>query len=76
MNFFEYKGFTIYPDPRFTPEFGRWTINLSIRRRDGIKAFSSSCFFSTRGEAVFHCINFGKKIIDGEIEGCTIDDMV
>jgi hypothetical protein len=32
--------------------------------------------FSTKGEAAFHCIDFGKKIIDGETECYTIDDLL
>lgn len=76
MHFYEYKGFTIYPSPRLSLEFDTWAIHLSIRRGDRLKSFSAEHSFNTKGEAVFHAIGFAKKIIDGEIEGYSMDDIL
>ncbi len=76
MHFYEYKGFTIYPNPRLSLESDTWAIHLSIRRGDRIASYSAEHSFSTKGEAVFHTISFAKKIIDGEIEDYSVDDML
>ena len=76
MNFYEYKGFTIYPDPRLSLETDTWTITLSIRRGKKVKLFTTGHSFGTKGEAVFHCINFGKKIIDGEVAEYAVNDIL
>jgi hypothetical protein len=68
MHFYEYKGFTIYPTPRLHLESGYWRIQVTIRFKQSIRIFNSENIFSTKGEAVFHCINYGKKLIDDGIE--------
>ncbi|KAF0218865.1 MAG: hypothetical protein FD174_2648 [Geobacteraceae bacterium] len=76
MQFYEYKGFTIYPTPRLSIESDTWMINLTIRRGTKVKVFSAPNCFKTKGEATFHCISFGKKIIDAEIYGYTTNDIL
>jgi len=76
MQFYEYRGFTIYPTPKISLEGDAWTLNLSIRRGANVKAFKTAYSFGTKGEAVFHCINFGKKIVDGDVEDLTVDDIL
>ncbi len=76
MHFYEYKGFTIYPNPRLSLDSDTWTIHLSIRHGDRILSFSAEHSFSTKGEAVFHAIGFGKRIIDGEIDGYSVEDIL
>lgn len=76
MHFFDYRGFTIYPAPALSLEGDTWTVDLSIRRGAKVKSFKTPYAFGTKGEAVFHCINFGKKIIDGDVEDVTIDDLL
>ncbi|SNB46407.1 CV_2116 domain-containing protein [Geobacter sp. DSM 9736] len=76
MQFYEYKGFTIYPMPRLLFDSDTWSVSLTIRRREKVKAFSAPNSFTTKGEAVFQCITFGKKIIDDEIFGYTIHDLL
>lgn len=70
MHFYEYKNHIIYPSPRLSVESGFWTIQLSIRYGDKVRTFAYDAMFATKGEAVFHCINYGKKLIDegGEFE--------
>ncbi len=68
MNFFEYKEHTIYPTPRIVMESGYWKIQMTIRYKNKIKLFSSDVMFGTKGEAVFHCISYGKRLIDDGID--------
>lgn len=76
MHFYEYRGFTIYPTPGISLEGDAWTVNLSIRRGAHVKLFKTSYSFGTKGEAVFHCINLGEKIINGDVEDFTVDDIL
>ncbi|RPI99221.1 MAG: hypothetical protein EHM36_16320 [Deltaproteobacteria bacterium] len=76
MYFYEYRGFIIYPTPKRSLDATAWTIELSIRLAGNIKVFKSGHTFSTEGEAVFHCIDFGKRIIDGEVEDLTVYDLL
>ena len=64
MHFYEYKGHIIYPTPRLQVESGYWKIQVTIRHNEDIKISSNDNIFATKGEAVFHCINYGKKLID------------
>jgi len=64
MHFFEYKGYTIYPQPKLSLEFHTWEAILSIRNGNIVKTIKTQCLFKTKGEAFFYTINMGKKIID------------
>ena len=68
MTFYEYKGHTIYPTPRFNTVTNKWGIHLTIRCDNKFRIFTQDVSFNTSGEAVFNCINFGKKLIDEGIE--------
>ncbi len=68
MNFYEYKEHIIYPTPRIVMDSGYWRIQLTIRYKNKIKLFSSDLIFGTKGEAVFHCIAYGKRMIDEGID--------
>jgi hypothetical protein len=39
------------------------------------RQFSAGNTFKTEEEAVSHCINFGKNIIDGQSSSCTVTDL-
>ena len=73
MQCFEYKGFMIYPAPRLSLDSGYWMIYLTISRDKMEKSFSAPNSFTTKAQAAFHSIHYGKKIIDGEIDEHTID---
>ena len=64
MHFYEYKGYTIYPTPHLVLESGYWRMEVIIRHKEQITRHSCDTLFSTRGEAVFHSISYGKKLID------------
>jgi hypothetical protein len=64
MQFFEHKGYVIYPTPHLLVGSGYWRIELAIRYDNVVEKYSSDNVFLTKGEAVFHAIQLGKKLID------------
>jgi hypothetical protein len=67
MQFYEYKGFTIYPTPHLQLQSGCWQVQLTIRHDERMKIYASGNMFPTKGEAVFHSISYGKSLIDDGI---------
>jgi len=67
MQIYEYKGYTIYPAPHFVLGSNCWMIELIIKNKNVIKKYDDINFFTTKGEAVFHSIVYGKKLIDDGI---------
>jgi hypothetical protein len=74
-----YKGYLIHPTPQQVRTSGEWTINLCISKDSGgsvtEKIFSDGNTFKTEKEAIQHCIDFGRQIIDGDSENCTVADL-
>jgi hypothetical protein len=70
-----YKGYTIEARPHQLADDSRWTLNITISRDDGEQlieqTFSAANLFATEEEAVQHCLNFGRQIVDGQVAGCT-----
>jgi hypothetical protein len=60
-------------------ECGEWAMEVHIRRDQGShmnkKPFYAKNKFKTKEEAIRHCLEFGKQIIDGRIENCNVDDL-
>ncbi len=79
MNEVWYKGYKIMPATLQLVESGEWTIALYIGRDKGNEwveqNFSAANTYKTREEAISHCINFGKQIIDGQSKTCTVDNL-
>jgi hypothetical protein len=79
MNDALYKGYVIKATPYQLKESKKWTVNITIEHHTGerinFKNFSAANTFETKEEAIKHCINFGRRIIDGKIEDCTVDDL-
>ena len=67
MQFYEYKGYTIYPTPQLVTESRCWFIELIIKNKNVIKKYDDKNFFTTEAEAVFHSLLYGKKLIDDGI---------
>ncbi len=65
-----YKGYLIRAAPYRLADSGEFTINISILHDTGdainIRNFSAPNTFKTEQEAIYHCIEFGRHIIDGE----------
>ena len=74
-----YNGYTIIANPEQLIEKNQWTVNIAIQKHHGDrttdKLFSASNTFTTKEEAIDHCLNFGKKIIDGDVKNCTVHDL-
>ena len=74
-----YKGYLIHPTPQQLTNSGEWTLEFYIAKHceDSIteRKFSADDIIKTKQEAIEHCINFGKQVIDGKIENCTITDL-
>lgn len=70
----EYQGYVIDARPHQLADDGRWTVNIEIERHhsDGIESrgYSAANTFETKEEAIGHCLNFGRQIIDGKVDGC------
>ncbi len=58
---------------------GEWSLEVHItaQRDEEIqtKPFTGSDTFFSEVEAIRHCLDFGKRIIDGEVEDCSVEDL-
>lgn len=58
---------------------GEWSLNIDVvvHRTDRVTArnFTALDTFPSEVEAIKNCLNFGKQIIDGEVENCSVDDL-
>ena len=74
-----YKGYLIQAIPYQLAESGEWTIRIEIWRDRGnainAKAFYAKNRFKTKEEAIPHCFEIGKQIVDGRIANCNVDDL-
>jgi len=79
MDVFPYNGYEIHAAPYQLADTGEWTINIYIFRDHGSRLrsrqFSAGNCFESRDEAVAHCFNFGKQIIDGNSENFTVEGL-
>ncbi len=78
MDEITYKGFIVYPTP-VQLEGGEWSTDIWIRinryKDTASRKLNTRDTFPTREEAVAHCLQFGKDIIDDKIEGLTVEDL-
>ena len=74
-----YKGYEIHAAPYQVADTSEWTVNIHIFHDRGgemrSRQFSAGNCFKTRKEAVAHCFNFGRQIIDGKSKNCTVDEL-
>jgi len=79
MSSLPYKGYIIDAIPYQPAETKKWNINISIRHDTGdavnFKNFSAANSLESKEEAIQHCFEFGRRIIDGEIENCTVGNI-
>ena len=75
MDRVQYEGYVIEACPKQLRDGGRWTLEVSLWRDSGsevtVRPYYGSNTFETRDEAVLHCLNFGRQIIDGKVANCT-----
>lgn len=78
MGFF-YKKYLLRSKSQHS-EADRWTLEVTVSRKNGQdgegkeKTFSSEKTFATKEVADMEGIIYARKIIDGEIEGLSIDE--
>lgn len=74
-----YKGYLIQAAPYQLADSGEFTMDISIFHDTGdalnIRNFSAANTFKTEQEAIQNCIEFGRQIIDGKVENCTVTDL-
>lgn len=79
MDVVNYRGFELHATPYRLAKTGHWRINIQIVRHtsDQVKSreFGASNSYPTREEAVAHCFQFGRQIIDGQAPDCSVSDL-
>ena len=75
MDLLPYKGYSIQVRTFQIRGSGRWTLDLLIRRRGGVRAFSSTTTYATEAEAIDGCRKYGRSIIDGTVRDCSVKDL-
>ena len=79
MDTVNYKGFEIQATPYHLTETGHWRINIHIVRHTGdqvrSREFGANNSYPTREEAVQHCFQFGRQIVDGQATNCSVADL-
>lgn len=80
MDKISYKGYVIRAVPyHLADSDDEWTVKIVIdkHRADGVSSrqFSASNTFKNRQDAIQHCFAFGRQIIDGKSESCTVVDL-
>jgi hypothetical protein len=72
-----YKGYLVHATSR--PVLGKLIVELCISKHTGDqvteKKFYTDKTFKTEEEAIQYSINFGKRIIDGDSDNCTVTDL-
>ena len=75
LNPFSYKGYAITARTFQIRGSGRWTLDLLIGRHGDLRAFSGPRTYPTEGSAIAGCCEFGRRVIDGRVRDCSIDDL-
>ncbi len=70
-----YKGFAITPRTFQIRGSGRWTLDVLIGRREGLRAFSNAHTYRTEQAAITACRAYAERIIDGRVRECGVDDL-
>jgi hypothetical protein len=74
-NSLSYGDFTIAPRTFQVRGSGRWTLDLLIAHRGRVRAFSGTKTFPTQEAAIRGCHEFGRRIIQGRVPRCSVDDL-
>lgn len=72
-----YKGYIILPAPRPLADIGMWKVNVYISWSTKYGAVTRQFFtadtYRTEQEAIAHCMTYGQQIIDGKIQGLSLE---
>ncbi len=77
MSRVSYKGYVLQPVPYRLAESRRWIVKVHIEIHAGagvtVKPFTAhEPTFATKEEAIPHCLEFGRRIIDGKQPGLSL----
>ncbi len=75
VNSLTYRGWTITPRTFQINGTWRWTVDLVIAYRSKRRAFSGPQTFRTEEAAIRGCHAFGRRIIDGLVPYCSLEDL-
>ena len=75
LNPVTYKGFAITARTFQIRGSGRWTLDLLIGRHGDMRAFSGPGTYPTEESAITGCNEFGRRIIDGRVRECSVEDL-
>jgi len=75
-NAFTYRGCTIIPRTFQIHGSRKWTLDVVIAFRIRQRAFSGPKTFRTEQAAIRGCYLFGRRIIDGLVPDCPVDDLL
>jgi len=70
-----YKGYQIMAMSFQLIRSAEWEFKVIIFGKDGTTDFLSPHTFKTEEEALQGCVDYGKRIVDGEVPGCSVDDI-
>jgi hypothetical protein len=70
-----HKGFHIIARPYQLHATGLWTVEVEIRRKGRLRAFSAVARYATEAEATAQSLDFGRRIVSGQVPGCSIDSL-
>ena len=76
MSTVAHRGFHITAKPYQLHATGQWTVDIEIRRKGRLRAFSSDARYQTEGEATVRSFEFGRQIIAGQVPGCSLDSLL
>ncbi len=73
-----YKDYEVHAASLLLPS-GEWSLEVHITAQRGdeiqTKPFTGSDTFFSEVEAIRHGLDFGKRIIDGKVEDCSVEDI-
>lgn len=79
MESIRYKGYEVEAVPHKLADSGEWSTDIVIMRDRAnnrkYRKFGASNTYKTQEEAVQHCFNLGKQIIDGKAKDCSVADL-
>ncbi len=69
-----YRGFTITARP-LPLGSGEWNTEVRLMRGDTVKPYYAKNTWKSEEEAVKYCLEFGRRIIDGEVPEFNAGDL-
>ncbi|MDH3497874.1 MAG: hypothetical protein OER21_14025 [Gemmatimonadota bacterium] len=75
MSSVTYRGWTITPRTFEIRGSRQWTLDLVIAYRSKQRAFSGKQTFESEAAAIRGCHAYGRRIIDGQVPYCSLENL-